>query len=218
MQTIKQAKSLADQTYETLLDAICSGEFSPGDRLNQDEIAHRLNVSRQPVNSAISILRANGFVEDTGRRGVMVTQVETSLFRPILEFRRVIEPFAVDLAAERLPADAENLAEVILKRGVAAARRAEVSALVRADVEFHEMIYGWSGNPVIETSMRVNWHHIRRYMGQVLQDPGAAVPTWQQHTAIVAALLSGNAELARNEMYQHIDIAGQRMLAAIPMM
>ena len=71
MDTIGPKKSLVDQTYEILLDAICTGELVPGERLTQDQIAARLNVSRQPVNSAISILKANHFVEDTGRRGVV---------------------------------------------------------------------------------------------------------------------------------------------------
>ncbi|MFC6636615.1 GntR family transcriptional regulator [Sulfitobacter sediminilitoris] len=69
MDAIKPPKTLSEQTHDILLNAICSGEFEPGQRLNQDEIAARLQVSRQPVNSAISVLKASGFVEDTGRRG-----------------------------------------------------------------------------------------------------------------------------------------------------
>lgn len=215
MEAIKPPKSLTDQTYDILLDAICTGELSPGDRLNQDEIAGRLNVSRQPVNSAISILRANGFVEDTGRRGVVVAQIDASLFRPILEFRRVVEPFAVELAVDRRPDDAEQRSRAILERGMAAAQVNDIAALVQADIDFHEMIYAWSGNPVIEMSMRVNWHHIRRYMAEVLRAPGASIPIWEQHAAIVRALLDGDAALAKGRMYAHLDVAGRRMLAAL---
>ncbi|SMX50333.1 GntR family transcriptional regulator [Maliponia aquimaris] len=215
MEAIKPPKSLTDQTYDILLDAICTGELSPGDRLNQDEIAGRLNVSRQPVNSAISILRANGLVEDTGRRGVVVAPIDAGLFRPILEFRRLVDPFAVELAVHRRPDDARQRAGAILDRGRAAARVNDVAALVQADVDFHEMIYAWSGNPVIEMSMRVNWHHIRRYMALVLRTPGASIPIWEEHASIVAALLSGDAERARCRMSAHLDVADQRMLAAL---
>lgn len=61
MDAIAPPKSLTEQTYDILLNAICAGEFEPGERLNQDDIASRLKASRQPVNSAISILKANGF-------------------------------------------------------------------------------------------------------------------------------------------------------------
>jgi DNA-binding GntR family transcriptional regulator len=215
MDTIKQPKALTEQAYDILLAAICTGELSPGDRLNQDEIAGRLKISRQPVNSAISILRANGFVEDTGRRGVVVAKVESALLYPIFEYRRVVDPFSAELATLRQPPNAGEQAEAILRRGVDAAARSDIGALVQADVDFHEMIYAWSGNPVIETSMRVNWHHIRRYMGQVLRDLGGAGQIWKDHTAVIEAVLAGDAERARQEMFQHIETAGQRMLRAL---
>ena len=54
MRQIQPKKTLVEQTYETLVDAICSGELPPGERLAQEEIATRLNVSRQPVNNALA--------------------------------------------------------------------------------------------------------------------------------------------------------------------
>ena len=77
MKVIKQTKSLTEQAYEILLDKICVGELESGMRLNQDDLAKDLDISRQPVNSAISILKSNGFVEETGRRGVVVSPVTT---------------------------------------------------------------------------------------------------------------------------------------------
>ncbi|WP_073038222.1 GntR family transcriptional regulator [Roseovarius pacificus] len=49
MDTIEQPKSLTEQTHDILLNAICSGEFAPGERLHQEEIAARLSVSRGVV-------------------------------------------------------------------------------------------------------------------------------------------------------------------------
>ncbi|SPH24240.1 HTH-type transcriptional repressor RspR [Defluviimonas aquaemixtae] len=214
MESIKTPKTLVEQTYEILLDAICTGELAPGERLAQDQIAAKLNVSRQPVNSAISILKANRFVEDTGRRGVIVSQVDTNLFRSIYEFRSVIEPFAVTLAGARLTENARMEAELSIGRGRQAASRRDALGLLRADVEFHSMIYRWSGNPVIENSMQVNWHHIRRSMAQVLRDPDAAAPVWDEHEAIVEALLAGRTKDAAALMKRHIEGAYRQIVAA----
>jgi len=107
MKSLTQSKTLVERTYEVLLEAICTGDLSPGERLNQDEIAARLNVSRQPVNSAIAILKTNGFAKDTGRRSAVVTALSSSQFTDIFEFRAVIEPFAVTRAAEKLPETAK---------------------------------------------------------------------------------------------------------------
>jgi len=42
------AENLVDQAYEVILDALSDGTFKPGERLTQENIAARLNVSRQP--------------------------------------------------------------------------------------------------------------------------------------------------------------------------
>ena len=215
MDAIGPKKTLVEQTYDILVDAICSGELEPGERLTQDEIAARLDVSRQPVNSAIAILKANGFVEDTGRRGVVVSAIDTSQFNSIYGFRAVVEPFAVTLAATRLAEDAGTEAERILQRGWAAVKADDIRGLIQSDMEFHEMIYRWSGNHVVESSMRINWQHLRRGMAEVLRNPGAARPSWDDHTRIVEALLAGDSEVASVTMKDHIERAHSRTIEAI---
>lgn len=211
MDTIGPKKSLVDQTYQILLDAICTGELVPGERLTQDQIAARLNVSRQPVNSAISILKANRFVEDTGRRGVVVSALDPDLLRSILEFRGVIEPFAVRLAGERLPPDAAAESGAALRRGWHAVAAGEARALLQADADFHEMLYRWTGNPVIQNTMRLNWHHIRRTMAEAVRDPDSARQVWDDHDAIIAALLSGRVDSAVDRMRQHVGASRYRL-------
>lgn len=219
MESIAPKRTLVEETYEILLDAICSGELRPGERLNQDEIAARLNVSRQPVNSAISILKANRFASDAGRRGAIVAYVDRDQFRSIYEFRSVVEPFAVTLAARRLGDDADAEAQEALRRGRREIAAQNIKGLLTADMMFHEMIYRWSGNHVIEASMHVNWPHMRRSMAEVLRFPGSAEQVWDDHERIVGHLLAGNAEAAADEMKSHIGVAFEktmRVLEAAP--
>ncbi|MCU0853859.1 MAG: GntR family transcriptional regulator [Rhodobacteraceae bacterium] len=208
---VRPPRSLVDQTYEILLDAICAGDLVPGERLNQDRIAESLNVSRQPVISAISILKANRLVEDTGRRGVVVAPLDPGLVRSIYEYRVVIEPFAVRLAAGRRPPEARAEAAEVIAAGRAAAQSGDVRELIRADARFHEMIYRWSGNAMVQNSMGVNWHHIRRTMAEVLKAPLLSAPVWDEHAAILNALLDGDAATAEQLMRRHIETAVERL-------
>jgi DNA-binding GntR family transcriptional regulator len=216
MDAIKPRKSLVDETYDALLDSICTGELPAGERLNQDELAVKLNVSRQPVNSALAILKANGFVEDSGRRGVVVASLKPDQFHSIYAFRSVVEPFAVTLAAgAAMDTDRQREASQVLRNGQRAIESADVKALLQADMNFHEMIYRWSGNHVIENSMRVNWQHIRRCMAEVLKDPAAAIPTWKEHSLIVSHLIDGNVEASAHVMKAHIERAGGRTMQVL---
>ena len=204
MDQIKPPRSLVDQTHDILLDAICSGEFAPGQRLNQDELAARLNVSRQPVNSALSVLKANGFVQDTGRRGVVVSQFTADQFESVYEFRMGIEPFAIRLAHRRKPLDAPRQAAGMLRRGWKLAQSDDPAAQVRVDMAFHEMIYGWTGNPAIVSTMRMHWHHIRRAMSMVVRESVAARTSWEEHERIIDAMMQDQPDAAVLEMQNHI--------------
>lgn len=215
MDTIKQQKSLTEQTYSILLDAICSGEMEPGRRLNQDEIAASLSVSRQPVNNAISVLKANGFVQDTGRRGVVVSHISVDQFLSIYEFRSAIEPFAVRLAHERKPPEAATQAADIMKRGFAAAKLDNARAQIDIDFEFHAMLYKWAGNPTIANTMHVNWHHIRRSMGAVVRRGVIAQTSWDEHAQIIEALLNEDVVTAEAAMTHHIESAQNKTLNLI---
>lgn len=215
MEPVKPKKSLVEETYDILIDAICSGELSPGARINQDEIAARLKVSRQPVNSAISLLKANGLVEDTGRRSVIVTSFDPDLFRSIYEYRMVIEPFAVRLAGKSISDSDRDYAAQVLRAGEAALKSGDLKELLQADMLFHEMIYDWSGNHVIRASMRTNWHHIRRSMAEVLRNPNAVMPVWEEHSDIVDKLLVGQVDEAAANMANHIEKAYKAVISAI---
>ena len=215
MDVIRQPKSLTEQTYDILLNAISSGELSPGERLNQDEIAARLEVSRQPVNSAISVLKANGFVEDTGRRGVVVSQISRDQFSYLYEFRTAIEPFAVRLAHSRKPPDAHRQAKEMLERGWRAVKSQEPKSQIEIDFEFHQMIYEWAGNAVIAETMRMHWHHIRRAMGVVLRQGVASETSWEEHERIVDALMRCDVDFAEEEMRRHIEHAKAKTEAAL---
>ena len=128
MEALAPNKTLVEKAYEALLEAICCGDVRPGDRLNQDELASKLNVSRQPINSAIAMLKAQRFVQDTGKRGVVVAPIDQNLFDSIYEFRTVVEPLAVQLACQRMTSEAVTLGREIISRGKSCVQSADHAA------------------------------------------------------------------------------------------
>lgn len=206
MKPVDPPKSLVEQTYDILVDAICVGQLKPGERLTQDGIAARLNVSRQPVNAALGMLKANHLVEATGRRGVVVAPLDPGLFRDIYDLRSVVEPLAVTLAGARPLSPADRAAgEAIIAEGWAARRADDVSGMVRADVAFHSLLYRLSGNRVIEETMRVYWTHIRRAMNAILRSAeGYPDTVWDQHDRIFAAISAGRTEDAAAILRDHL--------------
>ena len=210
MDTLSPPRSLVDQAYERILDAVCDGTFRPGERLTQEEIAARLNVSRQPITHALAMLKTQGFLTEAGRRGLMVAPFDEALLNAIYQFRSAVEPLAVRLATARIGAKAAAQGRALVEHGAAMVAAGDHRAVLAADVEFHAFIYELSGNPVIADAMQLNWRHLRRGMAEVLSHPGFSAAVWREHAAILEAMIAGDAELAARLMHDHMAGATTR--------
>lgn len=212
MKINKLDKTLTEQAYEILLDKICLGELESGDRLNQDLLAKELDISRQPINSAISILKSNGFVKETGRRGVVVAPITAKQFNSIYEFRGAIELFAVQLATERKPKSAEQQAKKVLKNGWDAVNSGNRKQLLQSDFEFHLLIYNWTQNSSLIDAMQFNWNHIRRGMNLVLNESEYPLQSWNEHERMMHSILKGDIQGAVADIKAHIENAKNKTI------
>jgi DNA-binding GntR family transcriptional regulator len=206
LESLVSPTTLVDQAYAVILDAICDGTLKPGERLTQADVAERLNVSRQPIHNALLVLKAQGFLRESGRRGLSVAPLDPALFEAIYQFRSAIEPLAVRLATARMkPADLAS-AQVLIAQGMKAVKE-QGGAAVRADMAFHSWIYDLSGNAMIVETMRLNWQHLRRAMGEVLRHPRLSTRVWNEHRAIVEAMVRGDGEEAAVLITTHVMAA-----------
>lgn len=101
-----------DALVDAIHSAITSGTLSPGQRIDQDEWAERMNLSRTPVRLALERLEAEGFVKLLPRRGAVVAQITPQSLEDILAARLVLEPSLGRIGAGNLTAaDMESLRE-----------------------------------------------------------------------------------------------------------
>lgn len=205
LQEIESAPDLTEQVYTRLLNAICGGELGPGTRLTQEELAASLSVSRQPVLQALRLLKRDGVAIDTGRRGLVVAPVDPAVIRNVYEVRGVLEGLAARLAALA----GAKIDPAQIERGRAALARGQFTALIDADMAFHNAVYAASGNPLIAESASRHWHHIRRAMGGVLQAGGPRDWVWDEHQAIVEAINAGDASAAERRAREHCEAGGR---------
>jgi DNA-binding GntR family transcriptional regulator len=215
MESLKPQKTLVEQVYERVLDAICAGTLPAGARVTQDELAARLQVSRQPVMSALGLLRQQGFLVERGRRGLQVAPVDRRHFEAIYEFRSVLEPWAASLAAERMTPGLLAKGRALVAQGKRAVAAGDAQATLEADIDFHKFIYEASGNPLVLESMQLHWQHLRRSMGEVLQRARFAAKVWREHEAILEAIAAGDKKAAARLIAEHVREARERVGAEL---
>jgi DNA-binding FadR family transcriptional regulator len=195
-----------------------SGEWSPGQALQpEDALSRELGVSRSSLREAIKILAGKGLVQSSPRRGTVVRpqdqwnlfdadvlawhsegQLSADFVRELFELRRMIEPDAAALAAERaIPA---RLTALEAAMAALAAADTHSTHSIDADLAFHSAVLAASGNhllaalaPVIEASLTLAFRVSRAASDEL----GHVIP---MHGAVVDAILSGDAGAAHAAM------------------
>jgi DNA-binding GntR family transcriptional regulator len=76
--------------------------------------------------------------------------------------------------------------------------------MIEADMSFHMFLYELSGNTLIFETMRLNWQHLRRAMGAVLQHKRISKRVWKEHARVFNSLSRGNVDAAVRHMETHI--------------
>jgi DNA-binding GntR family transcriptional regulator len=213
VQPLDPQPALIDRAYERLVESIADGTLAPGERIRQEEIGRALGVSRQPISHALQLLKQQKLVEENGRRGLVVCEIDATRIRELYQVRTALDALSAQLAAERIAGrlidiEQRRAAEQALAAGLALRPNAPVRAFILADVAFHTALYRLSGNRAIEDTVAAQWPHLKRSMGAVLDDPGQRPLVWAEHRDILGLVLAGDASGAERAARRHTDRAG----------
>jgi DNA-binding FadR family transcriptional regulator len=204
---------------------IVSGRYKPGEVLNNEVAASdRLHVSRTAYREALRILAAKGLVESRPRTGTRVSDREKwhlldpdvlswifefepddELLYSLFELRKIFEPEAAALAAERRN-DAQLARMAAALDGMATHTLAVEEGRV-ADQDFHAALLEASSNPFLTTlttsvSAAVAWTTIFKQRNMPLRrDP---VP---DHQRVYDAIAASDPEAAHTAMAHLVDMA-----------
>lgn len=138
------------RAYAALRDLILKGEYAPGQRLKEVEVAHRLGTSRTPVREAVLQLELEGLVQVVPHRGAVVRQLTEADIREMFDLRAVLEGFCASQAAGLM--DEQGIEELeahnaAFERSVARGRRGTpAEPLIRLNAGFHDAVMAGSGN------------------------------------------------------------------------
>lgn len=204
---------MASRTTSVLLRAIeqdlDEGRLQPGDSLDEQGLASRFEVSRTPAREALLYLEAKGVVRLVPRRGAVVQELTPGLASGMVELLTALEAEAAGLAARRM-LKAERQA---LQQQHAAARQMaqqlDSEAYMRANFLFHNTIYEGSRNAVLTEQLRATRRRMLTYHRSSLSQPARVRASWQEHAALLAAILAGDESGARKAMREHIQSGGR---------
>lgn len=195
----------AQKVLEYLHTGIRSGEFAPGQRLVEADLARTLGVSRGTIREALNRLTAEGLAEITPHRGAAVRQMTGEDIAELFAVREILEGGAARLAAERIadsPRRDALLAELAEQRKWTEAT--DIPGYVEANERVHGLLVDIADNrhlaDLIGQLQTKAWRAISRDLLSVSRVHESS----KQHVAILEAVLAGDGDAAEAHMRAHI--------------
>jgi GntR family transcriptional regulator of vanillate catabolism len=154
--------SVQETVLMQLRDLILSGEFEPGRRLAEQQLAERLGASRTPVRSALVTLEQEGLVETNETGGYLMRQFTVREVSDAIAVRGHLEGMAARLVAEHgLTRQLALDLEACVAEGDAALAPnpltvADYARYAAMNDRFHALILEASGNRALQRAVQLN--------------------------------------------------------------
>jgi len=202
-----------DLVVQMLRKAIATREYEPGERMRQEEIARRFDISLTPVREAFSQLEVEGIVSRVPHKGVRVARVTIDSAKEIYQIRSVLEALAVELATPDIGKKDLGMLDSLQRRMRNVARKGKVKGLIECNHEFHMTLYEASQSGQLYDMIASLW--ARFPWGKLMSMPGRAERSMEEHQKILNAIKDRNAILAAQLMRAHIEGAGEDLISSV---
>ena len=196
---------LRDVVFNTLRQAILTGELKPGERLMEIHLAERLGVSRTPSREAIRKLELEGLVTMIPRRGAEVAQITEKSMSDVLEVRRALDALCVELACDRITEEELARLEQACSDFEAAVKTRDNKVIAQADVKLHDIIVQATGNSRLIQLVNNLSEQMYRYRFEYIKDSSRHENLVEEHRIIYESILKKDKETASRAAETHID-------------
>lgn len=196
---------LRDVVFNTLRQAILTGELKPGERLMEIHLANKLGVSRTPIREAIRKLELEGLVIMIPRRGAEVAQITEKSMNDVLEVRRAMDALCVELACERISEDELLRLKEACDAFAEAVKTKNIRTIAQADVVLHDIIVQATGNLRLVQLINNLSEQMYRYRFEYLKDTSRHECLIKEHHMIYEGIRERNKEVASQAAKLHID-------------
>lgn len=203
--------TLPDRIYRRTKELILNGEIEPGQLVTIQGLADAFGVSAMPVREALQRLTAEKALSVVSGRSVGLAELSVERLRDLRRVRLAIESLAAEWAAANVSAgDLRSLAKLIATMDGAAAD-GDSHGYVRANREFHFVVYRASGSDSLLAIIEGLWLQVSPYF-HLLYGSGNYVVANDQHKQVLAALRNRDGAAAGVAIRADIEAAAEILL------
>ena len=146
----QSVQTIRSQIYKILRNSLWRGEFTPGQRLQEVDLATQLHVSRSPVREALRQLASDGLVIEIPNKGVYVKKFTTQDIDEIFDVRVMLESYAIRRSPKNLSDGQRAQLLEILQSLETYHEAGDLDRYVADDDSLHKLIVRLGGNSLVE--------------------------------------------------------------------
>ncbi len=194
--------------YETMRMRIVTNDVAPGEIFNEKDLMAQLGIGRSPLREVLFRLQEESLIKPLPRLGYMVTTLDISDVRELVELRRELEGFAGYLAAQRITSEQlEALGAIIGEAEINAPEKQEFTSIAEYyDTRFHDLLYQAAGNQNLTKVLQDLHIKMLRIWFHVGLDAIGFSREAQNFYTVLEALEKGDPKGARQAMETHVDL------------
>ncbi|MCI2417863.1 GntR family transcriptional regulator [Saccharopolyspora sp. K220] len=212
-----EAPSLVQLATDALRRMILGGQLRPGERLIEDRLTEQLGISRPPLREALQSLAREGLITRVPRRGAIVTKLDESDVREILDLRAGFERLAVELGVPCDSPERLQRCRQALRAMQDCAERDDRAQLVERGYDFHLSIVDLSGHRRLTEFYRSLHQQLLLCMAMNLYTREHHYESLTEHVArheqLLRTIEAGDPQAVLAELAQHGEGSFTRHLA-----
>lgn len=223
-------ETLQEKVYESIKDSIVKNDLMPGDVLSIDALAEDLGVSPTPVREALAKLSARGLVKNARNKKARVAPISEQDILQTYEVRKLLEPYATRLVAEKVEENSDLQAELedLKQRALEVQKIGEEDQLdpdqyeryAGIDLGLQEVMEKALGETLLSKLLaQVGNHSLRiRFFTETSTDgeaPEVLLANNEEHLGIIRAMLNGDLERVEQAVERHLENAENRTIGAL---
>jgi DNA-binding GntR family transcriptional regulator len=203
--------ALYQEVAERLRQRIFAHELTPGMWIDEQMLAEQYGISRTPLREALKVLASEGLVELKPRRGCYVTEISRQDLDDIFPLMAMLEGRCAAEAVKNAKAADLTALKAIHESLESAARDGRIDAFFEANQAFHKKIQELSGNRWLLSVIQDLRKVLKLSRLHSLSLEGRLQQSLDEHRAILATMLSGDAARAERLMHDHL-LSGREAL------
>ncbi|QRM33307.1 GntR family transcriptional regulator [Microvirga sp. VF16] len=206
-------QSLAEMVAARMRELVIAGEFAPGQKLSEQQVAAGFGISRNTLREVFRLLTSQRLLQYIPNRGVFVAAPDEAAVIDIYRVRSVIQKGAVQAATWGHPAltRMRQLAE----QGREVGADGDWRQVGTINMEFHRAMVELCDSPRLSACFDLILAELRLVFGQLEDTAHLHEPYTALNASLVDALEKGDVPAAGSQLEAYLLKSERAVLAAL---